>query len=134
MLKVITKSNIEFIKKPKFQICIAATIFLFLSIITLREFLFGDSYFIYRDVTWPFGNGQMLSDLLYSTNLEFTRRLIYLGPIFAVIQYLGLSSLVAEKLLFLLTHFFIGFFAYVGVYGFLSSKFHNTNLTIVFCI
>lgn len=134
MLEVITRPKIEFIKKPKFQICIAATIFLFLSIITLREFLFGDSYFIYRDVVWPFGNGQMLSDLLYSTNLEFTRRLIYLGPLFAVIQYLGLSSLIAEKLLFLFTHFFIGFFAYVGVYGFLSSKNHNTNVTLVFCI
>jgi hypothetical protein len=132
MLELISKSNIKFIRKPRFQICVAALIFLFLTIITLREFLFGNSYFIYRDVTWPFNNGQMLSDLLYSTNLEFTRRSIYLGPIFAVVQYLGLSSLIAEKLIFLLTHFLIGFFAYVGVYGFLSTKFHNTNQILVF--
>lgn len=124
----------DIVAKPKFRILMAGAIFLSLSIVTSREFLFGNSFFIHRDVIWPYADGNLLADLVYSTDLDFTRRLAYLGPFFATIQSLGLSSLVSEKLLFLFTHFFIGFFAYLGIHGFLSAKSHYKGTNLIFCI
>lgn len=130
----IRHSASQVVARPKFRLLIAGVIFLTLSIVASREFLFGNSFFIHRDVIWPYADGNLLADLLYSTDLDFTRRLAYLGPFFAAAQGLGLSSLVAEKLLFLFTHFLIGLFAYLGVYGFLSSKNQQKNQNLVFYI
>lgn len=131
-LTSILRSALDIVAKPKFRILLAGIIFLTMSIVASREFLFGDSFFIHRDVIWPYSDGNLLADSIYSTDLDFTRRLAYLGPFFAAAQTLGLSSLIAEKLLFLFTHFFIGFFAYLGVYGFLNSKSHHKNSNLVF--
>ena len=128
----IKRSTLEIATRPKFRILVAGVIFLTLSVVASREFLFGNSFFIHRDVIWTYSDGNLLADLLYSTDLDFTRRLAYLGPFFAAAQTLGLSSLIAEKLLFLLTHFFVGLFAYIGIYGFLSSKSHQENQNLVF--
>jgi hypothetical protein len=130
----IRRSGFEVVAKPKFRLLMAGVVFMTLSIVVSREFLFGNSFFIHRDVIWPYADGNLLADLVYSTDLDFTRRLAYLGPFFAAAQGLGLSSLVAEKLLFLFTHFFIGLFAYLGVYGFLSSKSQQKNQNLVFYI
>ena len=82
-LTIIRRSALEIIAKPKFRILIAVVIYLTMSIVSSREFLFGNSFFIHRDVIWAYSDGNLLADLVYSTDLDFTRRLAYLGPFFA---------------------------------------------------
>jgi hypothetical protein len=105
---------------------VAGGIFLVLTVMTLRAFLFGDSLFIYRDVVWPTDTKEFLS-IYYTLDLEALRRSIFLAPFFSGIEILGLSSLMAEKLLFILVRFFAGFFAYLAVYKFLSSKIKDSE-------
>jgi archaellin len=119
---------------PSSGYAIAAGVFMLLSVIALKDFLFGNSFYIYRDVVWPAMNVDLLLSNLYSLDLESVRRIIFLGPFFLMTQILGASSLVAEKTLFLLIKFLIGFFAYVGVYNFLSSKIKNGNKNIIFIV
>lgn len=119
---------------PALGHAIAAAVFLLLSVIALREFLFGNSFYIYRDVVWPTMNVDLLSRSLFSLDLESTRRIIFLGPFFLATQLFGVSSLVAEKTFFFLIKFLIGFFAYIGVYHFLCSKIKHGNKTTCFLI
>lgn len=99
---------------------IAGVIFLVLAIITLREFLLGGSLLIYRDT--DFDPQLYLYNALNVFNLEATRRLLIFGPFLSMTTTLGLSSLVAEKLTFLVIHFMIGFFGYIACYKFLLSR------------
>jgi hypothetical protein len=124
----------RFIISPRYGYAIAGGIFLILSILALREFLSGNSFYIYRDVIWPTANVDLLSMAIYSLDLESTRRIIFLGPFFFVTQLLGVSSLVAEKIFFFLIKFLIGYFAYIGAYLFLSSKVRNGNKSIFFLV
>lgn len=100
---------------------IAGAVFLLLSFITLRLLLLGDTFFIYRDLTWPTDNSDLLTNLFYSLDLESLRRTIYLGPIFALSNLIGLSSLDTEKMLFVLVRFLTGFLAFFAIYRFIGS-------------
>jgi hypothetical protein len=105
---------------PPIVYVLCAGLFLILSFITLWSFVIGDSFFIYRDVTWPTDNIDLLTNLFYSVDLELLRRSIYLGPIFAFVKLLGLSSLDAEKLMFIMVRFLTGFLAFFSIYKFIS--------------
>jgi hypothetical protein len=105
---------------------ITGIIFLILALITLREFLFGDSMLIYRDVT-EFDPKSYLYHALNVFDLESTRRILYLGPFISMTTMLGLSSLTAQKLSFLVGHFMIGFLAYIAGYKFLLSRVTHDN-------
>jgi hypothetical protein len=105
---------------PPVVYALCAGLFLILSFITLWSFVIGDSFFIYRDVTWPTDNIDLLTNLFYSVDLELLRRSIYLGPIFAFVKLLGLSSLDAEKLMFIMVRFLTGFLAFFSIYKFIS--------------
>ncbi len=100
---------------------IAGIIFLILAVITLREYLFGGSMFIYRDMG-GLNPELFLYDAVNVLDLEDTRRILYLGPYLSMTTTLGLSSLMAEKLSFLVGHFMIGFLAYIASYKFLLSR------------
>jgi hypothetical protein len=114
---------------------IAIAIFTALALITLRTFLVGDSFLIYRDLKWPFLDiDEALNSLLYSTDIESTRRIIYMGPYFLAAKALGLSSLMAEKGLFLIIRIFTGLFAYLATYKFISCKTANTNKATLFSV
>jgi hypothetical protein len=100
---------------------VAGIIFLTLAIITIREFLFGGSLLIYRDII-EFDPKLYLYDALNVFNVDATRRLLYLGPFLSMTTILGLSSLIAEKLSFLVGYFITGFLAYIACYKFLLSR------------
>jgi hypothetical protein len=55
-------------------------------------------------------------------NLDATRRILYLGPFLSMTTTLGLSSLTAEKVSFLVGYFMMGFLAYMACYKFLRSR------------
>lgn len=99
---------------------IAGIIFLILAVITIREFLFGGSLLDYRDT--DFYPQLYLYNALNVFNLEATRRLLIFGPFLSLTTTLGVSSLVAEKLTFLVIHFMIGFLGYIACYKFLLSR------------
>ena len=113
---------------------IAGSLFLILSIITLREFIFGQSLFIYRDLLWPLDINSMFSNLWYTLDLESSRRIVYLGPFFMTSNLLGFSSLSAEKALFLITRFLTAFLAYLAIYEFSKSRISNHNKKMIFLI
>ncbi|TRZ49441.1 MAG: hypothetical protein D4S01_08570 [Dehalococcoidia bacterium] len=113
---------------------IAGLVFLVLAIITLRGFLFSSELFQYRDVTWPSDISKLVSDVSYTLNLDYLRRIIYLGPIFGSINLLGLTALTAEKFVFLLTRFMMGFSPYLALYGFLSLKTENIRKKSIFTV
>jgi hypothetical protein len=96
-------------------------IFLVLAVITIREFLFGGSLLIYRDVH-GFYPELYLHNALTVDNVESTRRILYLGPFVSITTTLGLTPLLAQKLSLLVVHFMIGFLAYVASYKFLLSR------------
>ena len=100
---------------------IAGIIFLILAIVTIREFLFGSSLLIYRDVT-GFDPELSLYNALNVFNLDATRRILYLGPFLSLTTTLGLSPLISQKLSFLIVYFMIGFLAYIASYKFLLSR------------
>jgi hypothetical protein len=115
---------------------IIASLFLILSIITIRAILFGDSLFDYRDLAAS-DPRKALENAISVFDLESTRRLLYLGPYFAATSILGLSTLMVQKITLLLTHFIIGFLAYLASYKFLTSKiknekYHRTILIVSF--
>jgi hypothetical protein len=118
---------------PQLKYFISGLLFLVLAIITLRIFLFGDHLFIYRDVVWPPITSQF-SNVLYTLDLESARRIIFLGPFFSAVKFLGLSSLTSEKLLFLFTRFFAGFFSYLCVHKFLTTKVQGSDKNLIFII
>jgi hypothetical protein len=97
---------------------ISGIIILILVVITIREYLFGDSLLIYRDVR-GFDPELSLYNALNVFNLDATRRILYLGPFLSFTTTLGLSPLIAQKLSFVIVHFMIGFFAYLASYKFL---------------
>jgi hypothetical protein len=68
---------------PPIVYALCAGLFLILSFITLWSFVIGDSFFIYRDLTWPTDNRDLLTNLFYAIDLESLRQSIYLGPFFA---------------------------------------------------
>ncbi len=100
---------------------IAGIIFLILVIITIREFLFGSSLLIYRDVT-GFNPELSLYNALNVFNLDATRRILYLGPFLSLTTTLGLSPLIAQKLSFSIVYFMMGFLPYIASYKFLLSR------------
>lgn len=106
----------------------AGSVFLTLSILTLRQFLVGDGFFIYRDLAWPTDDRDLLIDLFYSLDLESLRRTIYLGPIFALADMIGLSSLDTEKLMFTLVRFLTGFLAFIAIHRFMSLRVDQRNV------
>jgi len=99
-----------------------ALFFLFLAIITLREFIFGDFIFEHRDIIWPYEIDNLISWIISTTNLDWTRRALAFLPLFSLIDVLGLPAIFAEKALFILSRFFMGFFMYYLVYKFLSVR------------
>lgn len=99
----------------------AGIIFLILAVISIREFLFGGSLLVYRDVS-EFNPVLLLYEALNVFNLEGTRRILYLGPFLSMTTTLGLSSLIAQKLSLLVVHFMIGFLGYIACYKFLLSR------------
>ena len=105
----------------------AGIVFLLLTFITLRLLLLGDTFFIYRDLTWPTDNRDLLTHLFYSLDLESLRRAIYLGPIFALANLIGLSSLDTEKMLFVVVRFLTGFLAFFAIYKFIGSHIGENN-------
>jgi hypothetical protein len=113
---------------------LAAFLFLALAIVTLRTFLFGESLFIYRDLLWPSNTDSLISAVWYSFDLEGPRRIIYLGPFFGLFQILGVSALMAEKLMFLFFRFMTGFFAYFVMYKFLTTKFESSSKERIFLV
>ena len=100
---------------------IAGMIFLILTIVIIREFLFGSSLLIYRDVT-GFDPELSLYNALNVFNLDAARRILYLGPFLSLTTIVGLSPLIAQKLSFLIVYFMIGFLAYIASYKFLLSR------------
>ena len=78
---------------------IAFSIFMVLSIITLRSILFSDSLFTYRDVVWSYDPASLM-EVFFTLDLDSARRVIFLGPYFFVIKSLGFSTVVHS------THFF----------------------------
>jgi hypothetical protein len=118
--------------KLNYRHLLAALLFLALSIVTLRTFLFGESLFTYRDLAWPSNTDELISAVWYTFNLEGPRRIIYLGPFFALFQVLGVSALMAEKLIFLFFRFMTGFFAYFVMHKFLTTKFGSSSKERIF--
>jgi hypothetical protein len=112
-------------QRPKLQSkiihLIAGILFLILAVITIREFLFGGSLLIYRDIA-EFDPKLYLYEALNVFDLEDTRRILYLGPFLSMTTTVGLSSLIAEKLSFLVGQFMIGFLGYIACYKFLLSR------------
>jgi hypothetical protein len=100
---------------------IAVVIFLALSVLSLRDFVFGESLFIYRDMN-PVSPGSFLEEALSVFDFEAARRILYYGPYSVILDALGFSILSLQKTSLLLTHFLIGFLAYLGAHKFLGSK------------
>ncbi|MFX1538025.1 MAG: hypothetical protein ACFFDI_27845, partial [Promethearchaeota archaeon] len=113
---------------------IAFLTFLILAIITLRELLFSNAKFQYGDLVWPSDIKDLISSMSYTLKLDPLRRIIYLGPFFGSINFLGLSALIAQKLLFLSTRVMIGFIAYIAIYKFLSLKTEKANKYHLFAV
>ena len=67
---------------PKILHLISCIVFISLAVITLRAFLLGESVYQYRDDIWSNDLGHMISNALNTFNIEASRRIIYLGPIF----------------------------------------------------
>jgi hypothetical protein len=102
---------------------LAGIVFVSLAVITLRAFLFGDSLYNYRDdYEWFPDLGLKVQDSYTAFNADSARRIISLGPFLTLFNALGLSTLITEKTVFLFTRFIMGFFPYLVVYKFLSSK------------
>lgn len=120
--------------KLNYRHLLAAFVFLALAIFTLRTFLFGESLFIYRDLDWPSNIDSLIADVWYAFDLEGPRRIIYLGPFFALFKTFGLSALMAEKLMFLSFRFMMGFFAYFVMYKFLTTKFGSSSKERIFLV
>ena len=97
--------------KLNYSHLLAVLLFLVLAFFTLRTFLFGESLFIHRDLVWPSSIDSLIANVWYTFDLEGSHRIIYLGPFFALFKILGISALMAEKLMFLFFRFMMGFFA-----------------------
>lgn len=123
---------LEIISSPPIAYVIGFGIFFSFALITLRDFLIGDYFFIYRDLIWPTDQRDLLANVIFSLNLEIYRRSIYLAPIFALVNLVGLSSLEAEKLTFLIIRILTGFLAFFAFYNFFREKFALHRITNVF--
>jgi hypothetical protein len=110
----------------------AGIIFLVLTVISLREFLFGGSMLVYRDVD-EFSPELELFRALTVDSIEGARRMLYLGPFLSITTTLGLSALMVQKLSLLVVHFMIGFLAYIASYKFLQSRVtHDQHKKFIF--
>jgi hypothetical protein len=121
--------------KLNYRHLLAALLFLALAIVTLRTFLFGESLFIHRDLVWPSNTDSLIAEIWYAFDrfdIEGPRRIIYLGPFFALFQILEVSALTAEKLMFLFFRFMTGFFVYFAMYKFLTTKFGSSSKERIF--
>jgi hypothetical protein len=106
---------------------IVASIFVSLLCVSFRDFLFNEITFQYRDLIWPFDITELISSINYSINLDGMRRLLYLGPLFYILNYFGGSSILAEKSLFIIVRFMLSFLPYIVTFKFLNTKFNETN-------
>jgi hypothetical protein len=100
----------------KHEYFIAFLIFLFLSFFALRTFILSPGIVDYRDLIWPKDLNVISENLFYATNLDWTRRIIYLGPIISSSLFLGIDSSIVEKFLFLFFRTLTGFSMFFVTY------------------
>lgn len=99
----------------------------------MRAFLTGETIFNYRDLAWP-SNETVLADFAAGFKLDLTRRALYLGPFFAIANTLGLTSLMTEKIFFVIIGFAMGFLPFISSFKFLRSKLGNDNQKKIFVV
>jgi hypothetical protein len=112
----------------------AVGVFLILTIMMLRVFLFDDSLFTYRDLTWSNNLDAMISDMTSTLDLESSRRIVFLGPLLYGSQLLGLTGIAAEKILFLVSGSATGIIAYFSIFKFLESKVGRDKRKTIFIV
>lgn len=112
----------------------SAVFFLFLTFITLREFLLGDFLFEHRDFIWPYDLMNFFYETVYTVNPVWINRSLLFSPFLSIFTALDLPSILAEKTFFILVRFFMGFFMYYVTYKFLTIKLGKNNKNTIFFI
>jgi hypothetical protein len=105
-------------QKPYFFHIVALTVFIILTIIHMREYLLGNSFYVYRDILATNPSG-LLENGLSAFNLDVNRRLLHLFPFYGLTLSLGFSPVEVQKSTLLLTNTMMGFLAYFAAYKFL---------------
>ncbi|MFX0205760.1 MAG: hypothetical protein ACFFDT_07205, partial [Candidatus Hodarchaeota archaeon] len=93
----------------KYYYFVAFLVFLFLSFFALRTFIMSPGIVDYRDLIWPKDLNVILENILYTKNLDWTRRIIYLGPLIFLSLKLGIESSIVEKFFFLFLRTLTGY-------------------------